>query len=174
MHVLNLRKVSVSYDAAEVLADVELDIYDDDFLAVIGPNGGGKTTLVKAILGLIPYNGTIQFLGGLSGPEEIGYLPQINNIDKSFPISVKDTILSGLQNKGQLSGKIFRSLNSHNKAEALMDMVGVYDLKQRHIGTLSGGELQRVLLCRALISAPKLLILDEAAHFVDNALEKEL
>lgn len=176
MPLVSTENLSVNYDGKEVLADVNLDVYPDDFLGIIGPNGGGKTTLVKAMLGLLPFHGRIVYDKGLEGKNKqklkIGYLPQQNSFDKKFPISVKEVVLSGLQRHK----KIFRRYDSgdYKKAEELIDMVGINDIARRPIGEISGGQMQRALLCRALIADPKLLILDEPANFVDNKFEAEL
>lgn len=173
MKLVSLHHVSVRYDGVPALCDADLDIYADDFTGVIGPNGGGKTTLVKAILGMVPYTGRIEFakdIGVHNG--SIGYLPQQNNFDRQFPISVAEVVYSGLQ---AYRRTVFRISNAEKrKAAALMDTTGISDLASKPIGTISGGEMQRALLCRALISDPKLLILDEPANFVDNKFEKEL
>lgn len=100
--LVSLRRVSVSYDGHDALKEVDLDIYPDDFLGIIGPNGGGKTTLVKAIVGTIPYRGTISYSPQLFRGKErlIGYMPQQSIFDRSFPISVLEVVMSGLQGKG--------------------------------------------------------------------------
>ena len=141
---------------------------------MIGPNGGGKTTLVKTILKALPYSGEVQYspVIGSDGYRAIGYLPQVSDIDKSFPISVCEVVLSGLQARKRLFGRY--SAADKAKALQLLDLCGIETIARRPIGELSGGQLQRTLLCRALISDPKVLILDEPANFVDNKFEKEL
>ncbi len=141
---------------------------------MIGPNGGGKTTLVKTILKALPYSGEVQYspVIGSDGYRAIGYLPQVSDIDKSFPISVCEVVLSGLQARKRLFGRY--SAADKAKALQLLDLCGIESIARRPIGELSGGQLQRTLLCRALISDPKVLILDEPANFVDNKFEKEL
>lgn len=174
MNLITLNHVSVSYDRNEVLSDVCLDIRTDDFIGVIGPNGGGKTTLVKAILKAVPHSGEVIYSETIEseGFRRIGYLPQIADIDKAFPISVRQVVLSGLQAKKKLFGRYTARDREH--AEHLLDTCGILSLALRPIGELSGGQLQRVLLCRALISDPALLLLDEPTNFVDNRFEKEL
>ena len=165
--------MSVSYGAEYVLNDVNMDVYDDDFLGVIGPNGGGKTSLVKAILGLIPYEGSIEVASDLYSDRKIniGYLPQTSDFDKLFPISVLDVVLSGLQ-----SARFLSRHSSADKSHALsiMSEMGIRSIASKTIGEISGGQMQRALLCRAIISESKLLILDEPSNFVDNKFEKEL
>lgn len=175
MSLISLKDVSVGYDDRQkVLDHVNLDILPNDFIGVIGPNGGGKTTLVKTILKALPYSGEVQYspVIGSDGYRAIGYLPQVSDIDKSFPISVCKVVLSGLQARKRLFGRY--SAADKAKALQLLDLCGIESIARRPIGELSGGQLQRTLLCRALISDPKVLILDEPANFVDNKFEKEL
>ena len=175
MSLISLKDVSVGYDDRQkVLDHVNLDILPNDFIGVIGPNGGGKTTLVKTILKALPYSGEVQYspVIGSDGYRAIGYLPQVSDIDKSFPISVCEVVRSGLQARKRLFGRY--SAADKAKALQLLDLCGIESIARRPIGELSGGQLQRTLLCRALISDPKVLILDEPANFVDNKFEKEL
>ena len=175
MSLISLKDVSVGYDDRQkVLDHVNLDILPNDFIGVIGPNGGGKTTLVKTILKALPYSGEVQYspVIGSDSYRAIGYLPQVSDIDKSFPISVCEVVLSGLQARKRLFGRY--SAADKAKALQLLDLCGIESIARRPIGELSGGQLQRTLLCRALISDPKVLILDEPANFVDNKFEKEL
>lgn len=174
MKYITIKDVSVAYEGENVLQDVCLDIYSDDFLGIIGPNGGGKTSLIKAILGLIPFTGHIDIAPELTDGKDIniGYLPQTTDFDRMFPISVIDVILSGLQTP---SGFIARhNKRERDKALSIMAQIGISDIATKPIGEISGGQMQRALLCRAIISEPKLLILDEPANFVDNKFEKEL
>lgn len=172
--IAELISVNAGYNGDRVLEDVNLEIFEDDFIGIIGPNGGGKTTLVKVILGLIkPFSGKIKFYSNNHGHKnEIGYLPQANFIDKKFPISVWDVVLSGLMK----SKDIFRQVSKDDKNHALelMEKTGIYSLKKKPIGELSGGQMQRVFLCRSIVSSPKLLILDEPNTYVDNKFENEL
>ena len=135
--LIELNDVSVRYGACEALSHVYLDIHPQDFLGIIGPNGGGKTTLVKAILKAVPYTGKV------------------------------------IYSKEIESGGRYTSAD-REKAENLLRICGIESVARRPIGALSGGQLQRALLGRALISDPKLLILDEPTNFVDNRFEKEL
>lgn len=172
--LVSIRDVGVQYDGYTALEHVCLDIFDDDFIGIIGPNGGGKTTLVKSIIGTIPYSGTITHSPLLysNGKRLIGYMPQQSEFDRKFPISVVDVVMSGLQaEKGFLHGYTRR-----DKALAmeLLEMADIADIADSQIGDISGGQLQRALLCRAVILSPKMLILDEPANFVDNRFESEL
>jgi zinc transport system ATP-binding protein len=172
--LVKLRDVTVGYDGNIVLPGINLDIYADDFLGVIGPNGGGKTTLVRAIMGTLPYSGEIEYAPALTvgGIRRIGYLPQQNLFDRSFPISVIEVVVSGLQGEKRF-GRRYRKTD-FDKARKLLDMTGIADLANRAVGEISGGQMQRTLLCRALIADPRLLVLDEPATYVDNRFEGEL
>lgn len=172
--LVSLRNVSVRYDGCEALQNADLDIYPDDFLGVIGPNGGGKTTLIRAILGIVPYTGSIVFSSELFQGRErsIGYMPQITEFDRSFPITIEEVVLSGLQGRKGFFGRYTNTDKS--KAKELLAATGIGDTTRKPVGEVSGGQLQRALLCRAIISDPKLLILDEPANFVDNKFENEL
>ncbi len=171
--IVDIKNLNVGYDnKPDVLVDVSVNVYEHDFLGIIGPNGGGKTTLLRTILGfLTPESGSITFFdkGKKVSHLNIGYLPQINHIDKKFPIKVSDVILSGLT----LRGKIFKRYSAEDKLKVLpvAEKMGVDNLLDRAIGELSGGQLQRVLLGRAIIDNPKLLILDEPSSYVDKLFE---
>nr|DAU62153.1 MAG TPA: hypothetical protein [Microviridae sp.] len=167
MNLVTLRDVGVAYDGYEALQHVDLEIADNDFLGVIGPNGGGKTTLVKAILGTVPHTGEVRLAPELFRDKErlIGYMPQLSDFDRTFPISVLEVVLSGLQgHKG-----IFSRYTKADRAKALdlLETAGVADTARNPIGEVSGGQMQRALLCRAVISDPKLLILDEPTAGLD-------
>ncbi len=171
--LVHINHVTFAWDKEPVLEDVDLKIFDNDFIGMIGPNGGGKTTLVKMIMGLIqPQKGKIYFredLPRLKRP--IGYLPQIKEIDRQFPISVFDVVRSG----SLMRNIPFRnSREEKNRASELLAEMGIEPLRKKPIGELSGGQMQRVFLCRALISDPRVLILDEPSTFVDNRFEGEL
>lgn len=171
--ILEIRNLTVGYDNnPNVLKNVNLDVYQDDFLGIIGPNGGGKTTLLKTILGLVkPVSGNISFLKDKKKTERIniGYLPQINQIDKKFPISVYDVILSGLTIKRNIFFPYTK--DQKEKVEQVALQMGLENLIDRPIGALSGGQLQRTLLGRAIIDNPDLLILDEPNSYVDKRFE---
>lgn len=170
--LLKIENLTVSYEKTPVLEDVNLELFQSDFLGVIGPNGGGKTTLLKAILGLVKHEkGKISFYGALQGRKKpIGYLPQVKHIDRKFPITVFDVVRSGAIVEDRRIGK----KEAREKLEELLTEVGIVDIRNKAIGDLSGGQMQRVFLCRALLSNPKLLILDEPDTFVDNRFEVEL
>lgn len=172
--LISIHDLTVRYDTTTALEQVDLEIFDDDFLGVIGPNGGGKTSLVRAILGNIPCQGTIRYAPELYRGNErlIGYLPQQNAFDRAFPISVIETVLSGLQGRKRFRHRY--TAHDREQAFSLLELTGIAPLAQRPVGEISGGQMQRALLCRAIISEPRLLILDEPANFVDNQFENEL
>jgi len=174
MNLVTLRGVGVSYDGYEALEAVDLEIASDDFLGIIGPNGGGKTTLVKAILGTVPHTGEIVLAPELFRGKErlIGYMPQISDFDRAFPISLLEVVLSGLQGGRGFASRYTKA--DRLKAFALLESAGIAGAARIPIGAVSGGQMQRALLCRAVISDPRLLILDEPANFVDNKFENEL
>lgn len=174
MKLVTISDLCVEYDGYEALQHVNLEIDDADFLGIIGPNGGGKTTLVKAILGTVPYSGSVKLAPELFRGRErlIGYMPQISKFDPAFPISVFEVVLSGLQ--GHHGFRTPYNREDRKRARQLIEESGIADVADRPIGEISGGQMQRALLARAIISEPKLLILDEPANFVDNQFEKEL
>ena len=174
MNLVTLHHVGVAYDGYEALKNVDLTIAQDDFLGIIGPNGGGKTTLVKAILGTVPHTGEVVLAPELFRGKErlIGYMPQISNFDRTFPISVLEVVLSGLQGHRGFVSRYTKE--DRAKALRLLETSGIGETARSPIGEVSGGQMQRALLCRAVISDPKLLILDEPANFVDNKFENEL
>lgn len=171
--LIKIENLTVGYDKNPVLHNVNLKIFEKDFLGVIGPNGGGKTTLLKAILGLLkPMSGKIEFRDDMKKKKKpFGYLPQVKHIDKNFPITVFEVVRSG--SLMQSSPKMTNSELIRNTEELLTEM-GIQNIKNKAIGELSGGQMQRVFLCRALLGNPKILILDEPDTFVDNRFEGEL
>ncbi len=167
--VVSLRDVWVRYGTMPVLEAIDVDVTRGDFLAVVGPNGSGKTTLLKVVLGLItPDRGQVSVLG--TTPREargrVGYVAQYADFDREFPVSVLDVV-----RMGQLGTRRFGSLFSRRRdrhAHQALEQVGVQDLAKRAIGELSGGQMQRVLIARALAVEPELLILDEPTASVDS------
>ena len=169
--LVEIKNLSVSYDHQIVLEQANLEIYPQDFLGVIGPNGGGKTTLIKSLLGLVkPDSGSIEFHIPL---KKVGYLPQINQVDKRFPITVMDVVRSGKSGRGSFN-LLWKDKTDRLYAEQLLEEMGISAIKHKAIGELSGGQMQRVFLCRSLMNQPELLILDEPVTFVDNQFESEL
>ncbi|SHF64525.1 zinc transport system ATP-binding protein [Bacteroides faecichinchillae] len=181
--IIEIKNLSAGYDGRTVLHDVNLNIYEQDFLGIIGPNGGGKTTLIKCILGLLkPTGGEIIFHIGQndnhfqiptsSSEISLGYLPQYNSIDRKFPISVEEVILSGLSIQKSLTSRF--TPEQKEKGKQIVSRMGLEGLEHRAIGQLSGGQLQRALLGRAIISDPSALILDEPSTYIDKRFEARL
>ncbi len=166
--VIQLKNVQFSFDKVLVLKDVNLVINRGDFVAIIGPNGGGKTTLIKIMLGLLkPDAGTVLLLGKppVKSCRQAGYMPQYATGEKDFPIKVIDVVLLGLL--GTTGWRPFFSASERQKAEKCLDMVGMLPLSMKKVGELSGGQLQRTLLARALVSEPEILFLDEPMANID-------
>ncbi len=169
-YLFEMRSLSASYGTDIVLQDVDFRVYENDFIGVIGPNGGGKTTLLKVILGLLkPVKGSLTFNLGILTGNKIGYLPQISTGDVNYPVTVKDVVLSGLMiRKGLIS---MMSQSDRKKADQIIEELGLPELAHSPLSQLSGGQLQRVFLGRAIIGDPKLLLLDEPGNFVDSNFE---
>ena len=158
--------------------DVNEDVYkrqEHDFLGIIGPNGGGKTTLIRLILGLKkPMKGQLSFYkeGKPVKHLTMGYLPQYNAIDPDFPISVEEVVLSGLSNQKKLFHPF--TAKHHLMVSETLEKMQLYELRNRAIGTLSGGQLQRVLLARAIVSHPTVLVLDEPNTYIDRHFQTQI
>ena len=142
--LIKIQNLTVGYDRTPVLRGINLEIFENDFLGVIGPNGGGKTTLLKAILGILkPVEGTIEFRSDIKGKNRpIGYLPQVKHIDRKFPISVFEVVKSGLMMQNGSKS----SISVKQKVKDLLKEMGIYEIKDKAIGELSGGQMQRVFL----------------------------
>ena len=165
--LVSLSDISVSYDGMPVLQHCSIDVAKDDFVVVTGPNGGGKTTLLRAMLRLLkPDAGTVCYCNDGVEVEHlnIGYLPQKNAIDCRFPISVGEVIMSGLYDKKSHLSK----REQQERLKAILKDLGLEQLECRPIGELSGGQLQRVLLGRAVVARPQLLVLDEPLSYIDG------
>jgi zinc transport system ATP-binding protein len=172
--VVKLENIWAQYNGEPVLEDINLSIGQEDFLGVIGPNGGGKTTLLKIILGLIsPSHGKVSVLG--KSPQKsrtsIGYVPQTTTFDRNFPINIRDVVLMGRYSSTGLFKHYQKSDNE--AAQKALETVNIANLKNRQIGKLSGGEQQRAFIARALVAQPKLLLLDEPTASVDPAMQTE-
>jgi len=167
--VIQGQNISYSYNRIiDVLLDISFDVYEKDFVALIGPNGGGKSTLLKIILGLlIPDKGTIHVFG--KKPKytrnKVGYVPQYSQIDLNYPISVWEIVISGLLGRKSI-GSHFNE-KDRDKTSKILEKMDLTDLKETPVGELSGGQRQRVLVARALVRNPKLLLLDEPTNNID-------
>jgi zinc transport system ATP-binding protein len=170
--LIGLDRVAVAYEGKTVLRNISLSLYERDFLGITGPNGGGKTSLLKVILGLLkPAAGRVSFYrnGQPAASLRMGYLPQINRIDRNFPVCVREVIASGLISEKPLF-RAFRQ-EQHRRIDRIMEQMDVAGLASNPVEALSGGQLQRVLLGRALVSRPQVLILDEPGSYLDRQFE---
>lgn len=173
--ILHIHNVSFSYGTSLVLEGVSLEMFEGEFVALFGPNGGGKSTLIKLILGLLhPKKGTISLLEG--PPEKrrplIGYVPQVNRFDRDFPITVQEVVLMGALS--HLNWRESLPCWVEDRAKELLHQVGLGRKKEAPFSSLSGGETQRALIARALLGRPRLLILDEATSNLDKEGEKTI
>lgn len=173
--IVSLEKVFFSYHESLVVKDISFGIQPGEFVGIIGPNGGGKTTLLKLIMGFLkPTSGSITIFGKspqLAG-QPIGYVPQSLRFDKQFPISVLELVLGGRLSHLPWYGQY--SATDKRAAMQALERVGMADFAHRSFGNLSGGQAQRSLIARALASEPRLLVLDEPTASVDNQAEAEI
>lgn len=161
------KDLSLGYDGVAVCEGLNFSIEKGDYLCIVGENGSGKTTLMKALLSLkAPLSGKIEFGDGVSG-RDVGYLPQQSELRKDFPASVREVVTSGCTSR--LGKRFFMGKAERLEAEQNMKMMRVYDLADKSYSTLSGGQMQRVLLARALCAANKILVLDEPVSGLDPA-----
>ena len=168
--VISINNLWAGYEADTILEDINFDMFQDDFVGLVGPNGGGKTTLIRVILGLIkPEKGTISVMGQepARGRKHIGYVSQFQVEDKHFPISVWDVVAMGRLRSNLVRN--FRLLPGDKEAiETALEETGMADFRKRTINELSGGQRQRVYISRALATEPKILLLDEPTSSVDS------
>ena len=169
-HLIEVNNLNFKYENNLILDNVAFNVTKNENIGILGRNGGGKSTLIKIILGFLkPASGSIKYN---IDRKKIGYLPQIREFDATFPISVYDLVISGLTDRKNL----FRRFNMQEKKSAsdIMEEFGISELSGKLISEVSGGQLQRALIARALISNPELIILDEPESFLDKNFESKL
>lgn len=174
--IVTARKISYAYHRQQqVLSDVSFKVDEHDFIGLIGPNGGGKSTLLKVILGLLQADsGQIEVFGSncRNARDRIGYVPQYSQIDLDYPMSVWEVVMSGFLGKKRI-GSLF-SKSEKNKAAKVLQDLRLTQLKDRAIGELSGGQRQRTMIARALVRDPQLLLLDEPTNSIDQESGRDL
>jgi zinc transport system ATP-binding protein len=173
--LITLENIWAGYDRNLILENINLKVNEQDFIGIIGPNGGGKTTLLKVLLGLIkPLQGNISIMGynAEKGRKYIGYVPQIFEFDRHFPVKVEDVVKMGRLSRSRLFHRY--NQKDQEKVNQSLDQVGLLNLKKRPIGELSGGQRQRVYIARALASNPQILLLDEPTASVDPQSQKDI
>lgn len=171
MPIINVKNLSAYYENRKVFENVNFTVSEGDYLCIIGENGSGKTTLMKTLLGMnIKHNGTVEFNGFTK--KEIGWLPQKTQHQKDFPASVKEVVMSGFAGRG-ITGAFY---NKETKRQAIknMQILDIADIAESSFGELSGGQQQKVLLCRALCAAKKVLLLDEPVTGLDTVSSEEM
>ena len=172
---LEIKNLYYSVKDKTILRDINFVLHPNDYVGIIGPNGGGKTTFLKLILGLItPTSGEIQILERSPGNARglVGYVPQFSRFDADYPVSCLEVVLMGRLSRKRWLGKYYRE--DREIAKSCLQSVKMEDFSRRQIGNLSGGQLQRVLIARALAQEPKILLLDEPTASVDTPFGEEL
>lgn len=172
---IEIKNLSFSYGPTKALENINLRLKENIFLSIIGPNGGGKTTLFNLMLGLLePDTGTIKIFS--KNPKDarnlIGYVPQINDFNKDLPATALDVVLSALASKKSLMQKIDDADREY--ARESLKQVGMLEHQNRQISRLSGGQIQRVLIARALVRSPRILLLDEPVSNIDSKTQKSI
>lgn len=173
--IIEAHDVEFSYNKIPVLEDVNLEIPERQFVGVFGPNGGGKTTFLQLLMGFLkPTKGSLSIFqkSPKDARDQIGYVPQIANYDRQFPISVLELVLMGCLSETTWYGSVTKQ--AKEKARKALQIVNLLDKQDVAFGTLSGGQAQRALIARALVSEPKLLLLDEPTASVDPAAEQDI
>lgn len=173
MKLIGIDDISVKFEGKSILDNVSLSVEEGDFMAITGPNGVGKTTLLRVMLRLLkPDAGKVNYYrdGKPTKRLRIGYLPQKSNIDTRFPITVEEVIKSG-----QITGLFNRrSPEQDEEFRRIVNLCGVEEYLNRTVGVLSGGQLQRTLLARALVANPEVIVLDEPLSYVDKSFERQI
>lgn len=173
--MIELQNVSFSYGLVPVLQQINFSVEEGEFLGIVGPNAGGKSTMLKLILGLIkPQTGTVSVLGKKPNQQrtQIGYVPQYPGFARDFPITVEQAVLLGRLGASKQFGRY--NAADYKAVQNALHELEAQDLAQRPISALSGGQLQRILLARALVSEPKILILDEPTANIDMRIESDI
>ena len=173
--LINVRHLRFSYDKIIILENVNFIVNSGEFIGIFGPNGGGKTTLLKLLMGMLkPDNGTIDILNQAPSFSRghIGYVPQILHFDRNFPISVLDVVLMGCLSQLSWWGRYPKGIKE--QAMHALEQVGLADFAKASYGTLSGGQAQRALIARAIVNRPQILLLDEPTASVDPQVEQEI
>jgi len=173
MRAVEVKNLYFKYEKEWVLEDINFSLEDKEFMAIIGPNGGGKTTLLKILLGFLkPSTGEVKIYGKppKDNSQIIGYVPQHTNFSLDIPITVFDIVLQGRLKKG----KFFYSKEDKEKANKILNKLKIYQFKDRKIKDLSGGQRQKVLIARALVSEPKIVMMDEPTSAIDPTGQKEI
>lgn len=167
MNIIESENLSVVFGEHTALSKINLTVPEKSFVAIVGPNGAGKSTLLKVLLGIIkPTTGNVKILGMTPGevdPERIGYVPQVKTMDRTFPALSIELVLTGLKGRWPL----FMTRTDKQKAVDALSRVGADHLAGKSLGTLSGGELQRVCLARSIVRNPQIIMLDEPATGID-------
>ncbi|MEA2067691.1 MAG: ABC transporter ATP-binding protein [Verrucomicrobiota bacterium] len=172
---IHIENLDFAYGPVPVLEKASLTLGEREFVSIVGPNGGGKTTLLKILLGLLePQAGSVSVFGEVPvvGRKWIGYLPQHADLDPQFPVTATDVVLMGMLGKTRCLG--FYTKADRAAAQGMLARVGLKKLENRPLAALSGGQRQRVLIARALVSGPRLLLLDEPTSSLDDFVEREL
>lgn len=175
-HLIEIDNITVNYDHIEAISSLSLTIEKGDFIAIVGPNGGGKSTLIKAVLGLVkPSTGCVCYKCNNKGDKDvkIGYVPQISEINRSFPITVKEAVITGVLPK-KVSMFHRYSKEDYDQVDKVLNKVGLSHCKDRQIGELSGGEFKKVLIARSLLTDPDVLLLDEPNAMIDVKSQKQI
>ena len=181
--VIRVRDLSFHYGELPVLEHIDLEVDEGEFIGIVGPNAGGKSTLLKLLLGLLrPASGDIELLGGSPADtrHQVGYVAQHPGFSRDFPISVREVVELGLLGRRGGRGVLATLLpqrsgpDSRARVDKAMEEVEIVELAERRIGALSGGQLQRVMLARALVAGPRILLLDEPTANVDQRAEGEI
>ena len=176
--LIEVKNLSFKYSKDYAIKDISFRVEEGDFFAITGPNGGGKSTLIKLILGILkPSSGYIKILDDLKNGNDIGYVPQNTNINLDFPITVLDVVLMGNGSKHKKNFKLFSIKYNNYEVECAkhsLEKVGMANFLNNKISNLSGGQRQRVMIARAICSHPKLLILDEPTSNIDINGQKEV